>query len=146
MELKIGHSVIAWNKDSSDYTTGKFIKKVQHTYIVLVEDACKFGRNVVPFENCKLDPKSTEFLNGDKVKVSDNNKYWQDATYIGYSGTSELKHCVERPIDLEVEWFEYCRYPRSGYDKKKEKLQTHIQETQTQLKKLKKELEDYNGQ
>jgi hypothetical protein len=83
-ELKLGHSVIAWDNDKSKAVKGKFAvhgkDDTNYPYLVLPDGNVEMNL----FTNCELDPDATEFLSGDVVVVSVNNKDWLRAEYVGF--------------------------------------------------------------
>lgn len=96
---------------------------------VFIRPSISDNKHCVLFENgtiivkrhCKLDLDASEFVNGDKVEVSDNGKVWFKATYIGKDEYTYFTHVVRTDV---VDFYKYCRYPQQS-------------DTKTQIAKLK---------
>jgi hypothetical protein len=118
-ELKLGHSVIAWDNDKSKAVKGRLVyddKKTSCPFLVRKD----VPNGVEWYENCELDPDATEFLSGDVVEVSVNNKDWLRAEYVGFY--ENLHYVILDGGDMVI-GVTNCRYPQP-----KEKTLTEVLE------------------
>ena len=105
-ELKLGHSVIAWDEDKSEAVKGMYVRYedgATYPYSIFDEEEGA----LMDYENCILDPEATEFLSGDEVYVRTLRK---KAFYVGANPMNKtFSHVVLHKGDLIR--VPECRYP-----------------------------------